>query len=70
MAKNRVTGLGEFSRIGRLFDIGSFFENYRSIPHFGYTFFYGKSYELILTKNGLGFILGEFFSLHHLVTLA
>jgi hypothetical protein len=34
----RVTRLSEFSPIGRLFTLGSFFENERSSPNFGYFF--------------------------------
>jgi hypothetical protein len=33
------------------------------------TFFHGKSYERILTINGLGYNLGDFFPQTHLVTL-
>jgi hypothetical protein len=36
--------------------------NYRSSPHFWATFFYCKIYVLHLTKNGLGNILGDFFT--------
>jgi hypothetical protein len=55
----RLTRLAEFSRkIGRLFSLGSFVENVRSRPNFLATAFQGKSYELVLTKNGLGCIFG------------
>jgi hypothetical protein len=36
--KARVTRLGEFSPTGRLFSMGSFFENYKSSPNLGATF--------------------------------
>jgi hypothetical protein len=61
---NRVTGLGEFSSKGQLFTLDSFmkitevddifvllFTRYTSVDH-----------VLILTKNGLGYILGVFFT--------
>jgi hypothetical protein len=35
--------------------------NWRSSPNFGANFYYGKSDVIILTKNGLGYILGDFF---------
>jgi hypothetical protein len=38
------------------------FENYKSSPNFGATFSYGKLFALILTKNVLGHILGDFFA--------
>jgi hypothetical protein len=40
---------------------GWFLEKYKSIPNFGASFLYGKSYVLIMRKNGLGNILGDFF---------
>jgi hypothetical protein len=39
-----------------------FLENYRSSQNFGATFFYGKSYVIISTKNRFGFIVGDFFT--------
>jgi hypothetical protein len=42
------------------------FENYRSGPIFGLVLFHGLRYVLILTKNGLGYMLGDFFSQTHL----
>jgi hypothetical protein len=64
-----VAKFGEFSLIGRLFTLGSqFLENFRSSPHSTATLSRDARYELILTKNGLGIILGYFF-LTHLVTL-
>jgi hypothetical protein len=44
------------------------FFNWRSSPNFWDTFFHGKSDEHFY-KNGLGYILGDFFSQTHLVTL-
>jgi hypothetical protein len=51
----RVTRLGEFSPIGQLFTLDSFF-NYKSSPK------RGKIYAFILTKNRLDSILGDFFT--------
>jgi hypothetical protein len=46
-----------------------FLGNYKSSPHFlGYSF-PQSGYELILAKNGLRYILGDFFSQKHLATL-
>jgi hypothetical protein len=53
-----VTRLGEFSPLGRLLTLGNVFENYRSGPKFGATFFDGKCCVHI---NGLCYILGDFF---------
>jgi hypothetical protein len=38
------------------------FITYKSSPSFCGTFCYGKNYELVLAKNGLGYILGNFFA--------
>jgi hypothetical protein len=40
----------------------SCFENYRSNPYFRFIFSVEKMYVLLLTKNGLGYILGDFFT--------
>jgi hypothetical protein len=58
----RVTRLGQVSPIGRLFTLGSYFfiADVHS-PQIWSTFFHGKGEALILTKNVLGYILGEFF---------
>jgi hypothetical protein len=67
-------GWRQDDQIGRIFAqwaivyYEQFFENYRSSPHLCYTVFTGIDYVLILTKNGLGYILGHF-SQTHLVTL-
>jgi hypothetical protein len=45
-----------------------FFKNVRISTHFCATFFLSIDYVLILTKNGFGYILGDF-SQTHLVTL-
>jgi hypothetical protein len=47
--------------IGRLFTLGSFFENRRSCPNFWATFFIGNSHVFITTINGFGYISGDFF---------
>jgi hypothetical protein len=57
----RVTRLGKFSLIGRLFVLCSFF-NCISNPNFLATFFAEKNYTIILTKNGLDYVLGAFFT--------
>jgi hypothetical protein len=44
---------------------GQVIEKYRIIPDTLATIFRGKIYVLMLTKNGLGYILGDFF--HQLV---
>jgi hypothetical protein len=59
---SRVTGLGEFwaqSVIGFFVQV---IENYRISPSVWATIFHGKFYVLILTKNELGYILGDFFT--------
>jgi hypothetical protein len=63
--KARVARMGEFSPFGRLFTLGSVFENYRSSPKFWATCFYGTRF---LTKKWFGYILGDF-SKSHLATL-
>jgi hypothetical protein len=60
----RVTRLGEFSPFGRLFTLGSFF-NCKSTKQIWAKY---SLFELILTKNVLGYILG-YFSQTCLVTL-
>jgi hypothetical protein len=52
-----------------LFTLGSFFENNRRSPHFGATFFLGKGYVLVLTKNGFSFILGNVLQTHQVTLL-
>jgi hypothetical protein len=47
---------------------GQFYKNYRSGPKVWVTFLQSVDYVVILTKNGLGYILGVF-SQAHLVTL-
>jgi hypothetical protein len=47
--------IGPISPIGRLFTLGHIAENYT-------TFLRGKKYALALTKNGFGYILGDFFA--------
>jgi hypothetical protein len=46
----------------RLFSMGKYLlENCRSITHLA-TLFHGEVCALILTRNGLGYILGDFFT--------
>jgi hypothetical protein len=47
---------------------GPFFESYKSCPKI-FNFIRGKGASIVLTKNGLGYILGDFFSQTHLATL-
>jgi hypothetical protein len=54
-AKHKVTRLGEFSPIGRLFTLGSFL-NYKSRSNFRSTFFRRKKGRINFDKNGLGYI--------------
>jgi hypothetical protein len=42
--------------------LGQWFENYRSSVYFWNTFFNSTSYVLSLTKNCLGYIVGDFFT--------
>jgi hypothetical protein len=66
--ESRVTRLGEFSPIGWLF--GQFLKIIpMTSPHFWATFFHGKGHALILTKNGLGYILGDFLKTHSVTLL-
>jgi hypothetical protein len=37
-------------------------ENYRNSPQFCATYFQSRDYVSILTKNGLGYILGDYFT--------
>jgi hypothetical protein len=53
-----MTSLGEFSPVRRLFSLGIFSENTKEA--FLATFIHGKSYALILTKNGLATFWGTF----------
>jgi hypothetical protein len=57
-------------QIGRIFAywvttylyFGWLFANYRNSPDYWATHFRDKSYVLIMTKIGLGYILGDFFT--------
>jgi hypothetical protein len=53
--------LGEFSPIEQLITWVGFSKNYRSSPNWVATFSRCKINVLILTKHGLGYILGDFF---------
>jgi hypothetical protein len=48
-------------QIWRFFAYCVILGNYRSSQIFRATIFSGKNYVLILTRNGLGYILGNFF---------
>jgi hypothetical protein len=62
LAPTRVTRLGEFSPNGRLFTLGSILENCLKSPHFCASFYPGMNYVIVLTKIGLGYILGDFYT--------
>jgi hypothetical protein len=51
-------------QIGRLFTVGSFFWKMTELcsSHSWATLFLGKSYVLILSKIGLGYFLGDYFT--------
>jgi hypothetical protein len=66
---SRVTRVGEFSPMRRLFTLGSFFENYRWSPNNWDTLFHSKSYVFTLQKMGRAIYL-VIFSKTHLVTLS
>jgi hypothetical protein len=51
---NRVTRLGEFSPIGRLFTLGCVRKITEVAQIYGLHFFHGTIYVLILTKKWLG----------------
>jgi hypothetical protein len=53
--------LDEFSLLGRLFTLGSFLNN-RGSQNFWASLFHGENFVLILTKIGLGYVLGDFFT--------
>jgi hypothetical protein len=59
--KSRVTRLAEFSTFGRLCFLWAIFRKQQKKSKFFATFFLGKSFAFILTKNGLGYTLGDFF---------
>jgi hypothetical protein len=65
---SKVTRFGYFSPIGWLFTLGSLFEKQNTGPNYWATYFHSKSCVFILTKPGLGCILG-IFSQTHPVTL-
>jgi hypothetical protein len=48
--------------LGDLFSLGSFFKITELAEIFDLLFFHGKSSVLSLTNNGLGYILGEFYT--------
>jgi hypothetical protein len=52
-----------------MYPLWEVFFNYRSSPHFWATSLPGYGNELISTKNGFGYILGDIFPQAHLVTL-
>jgi hypothetical protein len=52
--QHRVTRLVKFSPIGRVFTSGSLSEITKVSQKIRASFFHGKSYLLILTKNGVG----------------
>jgi hypothetical protein len=63
-----VTRLGKFSPNGRLFCLGSFFCKLQKLAKFLCHFFQSIDYASVMTRNGLGYILGDFLQTH-VVTL-
>jgi hypothetical protein len=63
---SRVTRLGEFSPVGWWLSLGQIVLNYRSSANSWANFFQEISYVFVLTYNGLGYFLGDFF---HFFTL-
>jgi hypothetical protein len=61
--RSRVTRLGELSPSGRLFSLGSLLKvTEGAYVNFLAYFFHSINYVLNLTKNGLGYTLGDFFT--------
>jgi hypothetical protein len=58
----RVTRLGELSPFGRLFSLEFFLKLPTVRPNSWTSFVFSKSYVLTLSKKGLDFILGDFFT--------
>jgi hypothetical protein len=56
----KVTRLDDFSPIGRLFTMGSFLRSQKQ-PYIWATFIHQKIQAIKFTKNGLGYISGDFF---------
>jgi hypothetical protein len=54
--------LGEFSPNGRSLTLGSFLKIAVVAQFLGATLFHSTSYVLIWAKQGLGYILGDFFT--------
>jgi hypothetical protein len=57
----RATRLGEFLLIGRLFILFGFLK-IAGVEVRWCNFFHGRNYELLMAKNGLGYILGDSFT--------
>jgi hypothetical protein len=57
LVSNRVTRLGDFLPFGPLFTLSWFL---KITADFWANLYYSKIYALILAKNGLGNILGDF----------
>jgi hypothetical protein len=68
MTVSRVTRLGEFSPLGRLFSMGSFSSN-RSNPIFGPIFHHGKKSFIKVDEKCAGLHFGRYFLQTHPVTL-
>jgi hypothetical protein len=67
--QNRVTGLGEFFSIWAIFLLRAIKKLHNYIPKKVGDIFTEKNMYQSLTKYGLGFILGNFLSTVHLLTL-
>jgi hypothetical protein len=59
---NRVAKLGKFSPIGQLFTFGKLFKQRRSSQIFVLLYSTVKVVHSFWQKNGMGYILGEFFA--------
>jgi hypothetical protein len=60
--ETRVTRLGNFSPTGYFFPLGIFLKITKVAPYFGLLFSTENVVYYILQKNGLDFILGDFFA--------
>jgi hypothetical protein len=60
--KSRVTRLDDFSPIGQWLTFEGFLKNTKVAQKTWTNFHSGNSSVLILTRNGLGYILGDFFT--------
>jgi hypothetical protein len=55
LLNSKVTRLGEFLLIGRLFSFGNFLKIMELSTKIWATLFHSSGFKLIMTKNGLGY---------------